>query len=152
MRLPTAAVLRIMTPAGARCRGTGPPGAARRSVSLLCKGVTRSGEGPLLRAPLAQLLKHNMPSRRLRAVRACCPSCSTKASIALPHDDLDLAHAIVELNGMECSMAACLHGIGVATACDPSRLERQSQSQRLRTDGFGLLRCRLSRPSTIARR
>ena len=126
----------------------------------------RSREGPLLRAPRSALggqrpvspppalhlpvrLQHNMPSRRVRAVRARCPSCSMKAFIALPQDDLGLARAIVKLYGMECSMAACLHGMGMARTCDPSRLERQSQSQRLGTDGIGLLRCRLSRPSTI---
>ena len=43
LRLPSVAVLRIMAPAGAGCRSTGPPGAARPSVSLLCKGVTRGG-------------------------------------------------------------------------------------------------------------
>ena len=58
-----------------------------------------------------------------------------KAFIALPEDDLGLARAIIKLYGMEGSMAACLRGIGMARTCDPSRLERQSQSQRLGTDG-----------------
>ena len=59
--------------------------------------------------------------------------------------------ALQELHGMDCSMAACLRGIGTATTCASPRLRRQPQSHHVRTDGCDLPRCRLSRPGTTSR-
>ena len=54
-----------------------------------------------------------------------------------------------QLHGMQCSTAACLRGVGMATTCATSRLRRQPQSHHVRTDGCDLPRCSLSRPYTI---
>ena len=124
LRLPSVAVLRVRAPAGAGCRSTGSPGAARPSASLLCKWVTRgresSGEGtlPRPRVPLAQ---------RSAAAR----------------------QILQQLHCMQCSTAACLHGVGMATTCGSSGPRRQPQSHQVRTDGCDLPRCSLSRPYTI---
>ena len=61
----------------------------------------------------------------------------------------DAPQMLQGIHGMECSTAACLRSIGMATACGSSRLSRQSQSQHERADGCDLPRCSLSRQQTI---
>ena len=54
-----------------------------------------------------------------------------------------------QLQGMACSTAACLRGLGMATTCATSRRRRQATEPPMWTDGCDLPRCRLSRPQTI---
>ena len=67
------------------------------------------------------------------------------AAIALPCSKIRLPWLL----GMECSMAACWRGVGMATMRGSSRLSRQPQSHHVRTDGCDLPRCSLSRPYII---
>ena len=147
------------SPAGARCRSTGPLGAARPSAPLLCKGVTRGppaqGEGPLPRprVPLAQrsaafipLLppstspsaSNSTPPHGHRAVRAHCPSSSAKACIAVAYRKAKLACALQKLLAWHATWRRA-YGRVIARTCDSSRLGRQSQSEHLHADGLDLL-------------